>query len=103
MRAHLGASQARAAQVLAELGPSVVDVGVASGMWGDVPTYEDLEEYVRVASKAGKKPAAFVNACGQHWGQPLNGHLSDGTPVINSVCFGPANDTSGGHYLWCEA
>ena len=63
----------------------------------------DLEEYVRVASKAGKKPAAFVNACGQHWGQPLNGHLSDGTPVINSVCFGPANDTSGGHYLWCEA
>ena len=56
-----------------------------------------------MASKAGKKPAAFVNACGQHWGQPLNGHLSDGTPVINSVCFGPANDTSGGHYLWCEA
>ena len=26
--------------------------------------------------------------------------LKDGTPVINSVCVGPANDTSNGHYLY---
>ena len=30
----------------------------------------------------------------------MNGWLHDGTPVINSVCYGPANDTSKGHYLY---
>ena len=130
--------------MLAEIGPNVVDTGVAVAGWADgvcfsfdihlqsclmtlwrllhvypchvcgvwlcipahwrccccfgncslrpVATSSMLERYMTNARKdGGQAPDAFVNACGSHWGQPVNGWLSDGvTPVINSVCYGPS-------------
>ena len=93
-------------------GGSVVDVGVADHRWSDVPNASHLEAYVEAAAAEGKGPAPrpsnpggaapslFLNACGSHWGQKLNWWLPDGTPVINSQCMGPADDTSNGHYLY---
>ena len=110
--AHEAAYERRAGRVLAQMGgqPNVVDTGVAQGGWADVATHADLARYAANANAgaaAAGAPAgtpavaAFVNACGSHWGQQLNGYLPDGTPVINSVCYGPpATDTSNGHYLY---
>eukprot|EP00750_Incisomonas_marina_P007602 INCI15009.2.p1 GENE.INCI15009.2~~INCI15009.2.p1 ORF type:complete len:575 (+),score=70.94 INCI15009.2:253-1725(+) len=100
---HEEAYEQRAGRMLAEIGPNVVDTGVAVAGWADVATSSMLERYMTNARKdGGQAPDAFVNACGSHWGQPVNGWLSDGvTPVINSVCYGPpGNHSSDGHYLY---
>jgi hypothetical protein len=51
-------------------------------------------------SAGGSPVAAFLNACGSTYGEPVNGWLSDRTPVITSVCVGPAGDASDGHYIY---
>eukprot|EP00505_MAST-04D_sp_SCG-Rhode-Island_P000268 Stramenopile-MAST_4_protein_268 len=99
---HAMAYEIRAGHILSELGPNVVDVGVASNKWPAVTT-EELEEYAKNTRRgSGKKraPSAILNACGTAWNQSMNFWLEDGTPVINSVCVGPPGDTSNGHYLY---
>ncbi len=100
---HAQVYEKRAGKVLKESGISVVDVGVASNKW-PAATKSELEEYVKNAHHGNgdddKSPGMMLNACGTTWNQPINFWLSDGTPVINSVCNGPKNDTSNGHYLY---
>ena len=86
----------RAGAIMAKLGPNVVDVGVASNKW-NATTLTEIQTYVtnaRAAAGGKHVPTAVLNACGTEYGQPINAWLPDGTPVINSVCVGPANDTS---------
>lgn len=82
-------------------GPNVVDVGVASAKW-PATLSSSITNYSVIANSipGARSPDMFLNACGTAWSQPINYWLSDGTPVINSVCHGPANDTSDGHYLY---
>lgn len=104
----------QAAQSMAQMGLTMVDVGVAQEGW-PATTLAGIEQYVANSGSTGsgsiygggnvsrqvRPPQAFLNACGSSWGQPLTARLKDGvTPVINSVCVGPQNDTSDGHYLY---
>ena len=111
---------------MAQMGLTMVDVGVAQEGW-PATTLAGIEQYVANSGSTGsgsekvtkkhtggggsggggnvsnqvRPPQAFLNACGSSWGQPLTARLKDGvTPVINSVCVGPQNDTSDGHYLY---
>lgn len=87
------AYEARAAHLLQKYNIGVVDVGVANADYAAV-TIDEIREYQRNARGV---VAAFVNACGSSWHQPVNTWLEDGTPVINSVCDGPGQ---AGNYLF---
>lgn len=97
---HAASYEKRAAAAMAQMGLTMVDVGVAQEGW-PATTLSGIEAYVGNSGSA-PPPRAFLNACGSSWGQPLTARLKDGvTPVINSVCIGPKqNDTSDGHYLY---
>jgi hypothetical protein len=62
-----------------------------------IATYKKLSRELPSSHSA---VAAFLNACGTTYGEPVNGWLPDGTPILNSVCVGPPGDTSDGHYLY---
>ena len=100
---HAKSYETRAGKVLQESGITVVDVGVASNKW-PAATQSEIEEYVKNAHEGNggdhTSPGMILNACGTAWNQSINFWLGDGTPVINSVCVGPKNDTSNGHYLY---
>lgn len=97
---HAAAYETRAAEYSSRFHLPVVDVGVP-GVKSQPTTIAEIEAYVATARRRRlPPPAMFLNACGSHFGQPLLSWLRDGTPVLNSVCTGPGNDTSNGHYLY---
>ena len=98
---HAPAYVARAAHYMAEYGIDVVDVGVASNKFPAVTTAE-VARYKQLADAQNRTAVrAFLNACGSTYGEPVNGWLDDGTPVINSVCQGPpATDDTDGHFIY---
>ena len=99
LRNHTVPYERRAGRVIASgVGSAVVDVGVADERWPAV-TRAQLETYVTNTKRGGHGPDALLNACGADWGQPLNFWLSDGTPVLNSVCCGPRGCDADHHYV----
>lgn len=98
---HAAAYARRASAMLAKYSLDVVDVGVAEALWPATPL-ADIETYVRnsgASSGGGGAPSVVLNACGSAWGQRVNDALPNGTPIVNSVCYGPHNSTRG-HYLY---
>ena len=96
---HAEAYVVRANTMMARYGINVVDVGVASNKYPAVTTAE-IASYKKLSNAPTSAVKTFLNACGTTYGQPVNGWLQDGTPILNSVCVGPPGDTSDGHYLY---
>ena len=99
---HAEAYERRAATLMAKFNTPVVDVGIP-GLNLERPdltaasTLSEMEAYRSAALRSGQPaPAAFLNACGSHYGQPLLTWLRDGTPVLNSLCTGPVSNSSTG-------
>jgi len=99
---HAEAYERRAATLMAKFNTGVVDVGIP-GLNLERPdlttasTLSEMEAYRSAALRSGQPaPAAFLNACGSHYGQPLLTWLRDGTPVLNSLCTGPVSNSSTG-------
>lgn len=98
---HEEAYEQRAVSLMNKLGLSAVDVGVASDNW-PATSGEAIGRYAERADALlnSSRALMFMNACGAQWGQPLLGSTSSGSPIVSSVCVGPANDTTFGHYLY---
>eukprot|EP00040_Diaphanoeca_grandis_P006152 m.36176 g.36176 ORF g.36176 m.36176 type:complete len:612 (-) comp17272_c0_seq1:148-1983(-) len=99
---HATAYEERAGMLLKELGPNVVDVGVAQYGWPAVKM-DKIQEYTNNAVKAGGvAPDLVLNACGSDWNESINTWLpNNGAVVVSSVCKGPVgNDTTNGHFLY---
>ena len=99
---HAEAYERRAATLMAKFNTPTVDVGIP-GLNLERPdlttasTLSEMEAYRSAALRSGQPaPAAFLNACGSHYGQPLLTWLRDGTPVLNSLCTGPVSNSSTG-------
>lgn len=93
---------------MAKYNMAVVDVGVASNRYPAV-TRGQIAEYHAGTTHPNGGPSpikVYLNACGSTYGQPMNSWLGNGSgggarpAVINSICAGPPDDDSEGHYIY---